>query len=293
MHNAQQTQEWPSTTTRKPRRISVDSRRRQEEDIDDRPQMPTRSSAIVDMPMTDLYPTVSNLNRHGIAVGQLLDSSRVTDDRIGDDDRYRHPQSHQTPQGEEVQLQQMYHQLPSPPQRARQQVEAVPSPSANINMIHIGAIVNTNEGVATSSNRRPRQRPQNISVPKRGVRRCMSAVTMSSDLVSFDGTEFEAMPAADDYMDDDQLQEYLDQLAKEEDRKYRERESLKEELCSASASNVEDRESLSQLLQHLDFGGDGSNDDHEAYLNRLLEEQMQAEEQYMSKVARRVSDMSC
>jgi fructose-1,6-bisphosphatase len=117
---------------------------------------------------------------------------------------------------------------------------------------------------------------------------------MSSDLVSFDGSEFAAIPPADDYMDDDQLQEYLDQLAKEEDRKSRERESLKNELFAASAVNARERETLKELLRQLDCGAGASNaeGDYDVYLDRLVEEQMQAEEQCMSRVARRVSDMS-
>lgn len=117
---------------------------------------------------------------------------------------------------------------------------------------------------------------------------------MSSDLFSFDGSEFEAIPAADDYMDDDQLQEYLDQLAKEEERKNKERESLKKEFFAMSVVNSRERESLRQLLQQLDGGGCEGNEDYEAYLDRLMEEQIQAEEQCKSKVARRVSEeMSC
>mmetsp|Transcript_43132 Transcript_43132/g.104358 ORF Transcript_43132/g.104358 Transcript_43132/m.104358 type:complete len:312 (+) Transcript_43132:126-1061(+) len=311
MNNTQQqTQAWPSTI-RRPRRISSDKRRRQEEDNDDQPRMPTRSSAIVDMegveemmPTTDLYPTVSNLNRHGVAVGQPLANSASENCGIDNGNRHRRPHHHRhhhrhrQQQAEQVQVEQMYQQLPSPPPRRRQQVAAFP-PDADAgggrNVVGVARTVNNNHnGAPTTSNRRPRQRPQTITVPQRGLRRCLSGVTMSSDLVSFDGTEFEAIPPADDYMDDDQLQEYLDQLAKEETRKNRERESLREELFSASAgNNNEDRESLRQLFQQLDVGGDGSNDDYEAYLDRLMEQQIQAEKQYKSKAARRVSEISC
>ncbi|KAL3937458.1 MAG: hypothetical protein SGBAC_007448 [Bacillariaceae sp.] len=281
MNNTQQSQEWQSTI-RRPRRVS-DNRRRQEEDTDDQPMMPTRSSAIVDMEhaetmisTTDLYPTLSNLDRHGVAVGQLVDSP-ISGDRIDHVNRYRHDNNHrnQMQNGEVVQDQEMYHQLPSPPQiRRRQQVADI---------------------VPTAGRRRPRQRPQSITVPQRGVRRCLSAMTLSSDLISFDGTEFEAIAAAEDYMDDDQLHEYLDQLAKEEDRKSRERESLKEELVSASSviNDNSDRKSLQQIFQHLDFDGDGSNVDYETYLDRLVEEQLQAEQKYKSKTARRASEISC
>lgn len=298
MNSTQQKQEWQSTI-RGPRRVS-DSRRRQEEDTDDQPMMPTRSSAIVDMenaeemiPMTDLYPTLSNLERHGVAVGQLVNSP-IIGDRIDHVNRYQHHHHHrdQMQQGSEVQDQEMNHQLPSPPQIRRQQVADVVPPEADI--IKVAAIDNYHSGVTTSS-RPPRQRPRSISVPQRGVRRCLSAMTLSSDLISFDGTEFEAIVAAEDYMDDDQLQEYLDQLAKEEDRKSRERESLKEELFSASSvSNSTDRESLLQIFQHLDFDGDGNNVDYETYWDRLMEEQLQAEQQCTkSKAARRASEISC
>lgn len=303
MHNTEQKQEWQSTMIRtRPRRVS-DSRRRQEEDTDDQPMMPTRSSAIVNMehaeamiPMTDLYPTLSNLDRHGVAVGQLVNSP-ITGDRVDHVNRYRHHHHHrnQMQNGEDVQDQEMYHQLPSPPQIRRQQVADIVPPEAD-GVIKVAAIDNNHCGVTTTTGSRlPRQRPQSITVPQRGVRRCLSAMTLSSDLISFDGTEFEAIAAAEDYMDDDQLQEYLDQLAKEEDRKSRERESLKEELFSASSvtNASSDRESLRQIFQHLDFDGDGSNVDYKTYLDRLVEEQLQAEQQYKSKTARRASEISC
>jgi len=212
----------------------------------------------------------------------------------------------------EYQVQQeTYHQLPaSPPQVRRSHVARIPTFDANLKAPPpVDDTIQNSRGsaVATIRNNRRQLRPHTITVPQRGIRRCLSAVTMSSDLFSFDGSEFEAIPPADDYMDDDQLQEYLDQLAKEEDRKNRERESLKKEFFSASAAanthhstTREERESLRQLLQQLDCGGGANgatrssdNEDYEAYLDRLMEEQMQVEEQYkQSNVARRVSDIS-
>jgi len=301
MNYAQQTPEWQSTMTHRKSRY-FDRRRRQEEDIDDQPMMPVRTSSIVEMeedvlPPTELYPTLSNLQRNGaVAVGRPLNHSTNDDSTSTDDDynnRYQvsSQQLKTTGLSEYEDEQQMYHQLPSPPQVRRRRVSGGIPPDANIILPPINNS-NDNRGSVATSNRRPR--PHTVTVPQRGVRRCLSAVTMSSDLFSFDGSEFEAIPAADDYMDDDQLQEYLDQLAKEEDRKNKERESLKKELFSASgAANNRERESLRQLLlQQLDGEGRASNEDYEAYLDRFMEEQIQAEEQCKSKVARRVSDIS-
>jgi len=275
MKNSQQPQTQPRPIQR--RRVTCDSRRRQEDDMDDRPLLPTRSSAIVNMvqdeemvPLTDLYPTLSNLHRHGVAVGQPVSSttSNSRSDELNENREHHQQRQQQDHIGLcQLQSQQIYNQLPK---RTRRRGPVASIPAAN-----------TATANSVPSNRRPRQRPQTVDVPRRGVRQHLSEVTMASDLASFDGSvSFEAIiPPADDYLDDHQLQEYLGQLAKEEDRKSRERELLKEQMFASSVAGKEDREALSQLLQQMEFGGPGSNEDYEEYLNRLMEEQLQAEEQ--------------
>jgi len=283
MKNSQQPQTQPRPIQR--RRVTWDSRRRQEDDMDDRPLLPTRSSAIVNMvqdeemvPLTDLYPTLSNLHRHGVAVGQPVSSTTSnsrSDELNGNREHHQqhHLENHHQRQQQDriglcqLQSQQIYNQLPK---RTRRRGPVASIPAAN-----------TVTANSIPSNRRPRQRPQTVDVPRRGVRQHLSEVTMASDLASFDGSvSFEAIiPPADDYLDDHQLQEYLGRLAKEEDRKSRERELLKEQMFASSVAGKEEREALSQLLQQMEFGGPGSNEDYEEYLNRLMEEQLQAEEQ--------------
>jgi hypothetical protein len=204
------------------KRINSESRRRSEASMDDQPMAPARSSAVLardelaPLPFTDLYPTVSNLQRHGVVIGNPLDIGHQVND---DNDRT----------------------------------------------------------------------PNEISVPTRHIRRYLSEVTMAADLESFDGSEFERIPSTDDYLDDEELEVYLRQLAKEEERKGEQRESLKQMMST-------EKEELQRLLLEMEGSSDSllhtaAND--EEYLNRLLEEQIQVEQQYKNDSAKRIWQYSC
>lgn len=212
------------------RSIVSESRRRQEDAIDDedQPIVPARSSAVLarddlaPIPLTTLYPTVSNLQRHGVAVGNPLENT-------------------------------------------------------NNNNAHHQALISDDEVDIVVT-----RRPNEIALPPRQeLRRLFSEVTMPADLQSFDGSEFEKIPTTDDYMDDDELELYLSQLAKEEEQKSKERESIKQ---------IMEQDQLDLLLMQMEGSGANMEED----LNRLLEEQIQVEQQYTNEsAAKRISQSFC
>jgi hypothetical protein len=209
------------------RRISQDRRRRQEASMtEDRPMRPARSAAVVAAPAATkdsaaptrtLYPTVSNLHRHGIVVGTFVEEE--------------------------------------------------------------------------ASSRNANKMPQDLFIPRTRIRRHQSDIsqlTMPYDLRSFDAAEFDNISPSDDYLDDEELDLYLKQLAKEEAIKTKERESIKQRVSKQ-------RKSLQSLLCTVDASSDGmllaaANDEN--YLERLLEEQIQVQQKYCSHAPTRISECS-
>jgi len=203
------------------------------------------SDELAALPMTTLYPTVSNLQRHGVAVGNFVQDEG---DCFDED-----PCRNVVPQ--ELNVPNHRHYL----QRFQSEVSQITCDLQSV------------DGP-----------PQELSVPplRRPTRYQseVSQVTMPYDLESFDGTEFEHVPPSDDYLDDEELELYLKQLAKEEDqRKEEQRESIKQIVSN-------ERESLQSLLCAMDIPDDD--------LERLLEEQLEVQQRYSCVGPRRISQCS-
>eukprot|EP00980_Cylindrotheca_fusiformis_P019452 scaffold6708_cov134-Cylindrotheca_fusiformis.AAC.22 len=251
--------------------VTSDSRRRQEgEDSgDEQPSLPSRPPSIFAgsrassqsyrdddevpaLPLPGLYPTVSNLHRHGVAIGTPLNNNN------------KH-----TPTSTFV------------------------NHTNNNTHTPTSTIFDHTSNNNNKNKRRARNAPAMIQLPAAGqVPRFLSEVTMPADLLALgedDESESKQVLTSkttatdEDYMDDDELEQYLKELEEEEERKSHQRESLKKRL-----SREKDQLQLLLLMQLNDGAFDEENS-----LNRLLEEQIQVEEQYKKEATKRPPQLFC
>lgn len=178
-------------------------RRQEESPTDDRPYLPTRRLEMIVphenmmLPHTSLYPTRSNFERHGIAIGNPVEP-----------------------------------------------IEEVP------NM---------------------------IGVPTREISHCSSQLTMPASIIPSSNQRVDIQRNSDDYMDDEELEIFLQQMSREEARKEKQRKSLQ-------ATLSHERKSFQTLLSDIE----NSTSDFmliaaahsDEYLERLIQEQIRVEEQY-------------